>query len=165
MVVDIILTVLGAIFMIVGIIGCVLPVLPGVVFSYIGILLLQFTQAADFSWAFLIGWGVVVLIIEILDYFIPIWGTKTFGGGKKGVVGTTIGVVLGIFILPPWGIIIFPFIGAVVGELMDEKTTKEALKAGAGSFLGFMFSTLLQLFIALILTYYFFKEIITIYWV
>lgn len=164
MTIDIILTVIGAILMILGIVGCILPVIPGVVFNYIGILLLHFTKPVEFSWPFLIGWAVVVIAIEVLDYFIPIWGTKTFGGGKKGVIGATVGVLPGVFIIPPWGIIIFPFVGAVVGELMDEKTTKEALKAGTGSFLGFLFSTLIQLVIALVLTFFFFKEIITVYW-
>lgn len=164
MALDIILTILGAILMIVGIAGCILPVLPGVVLNYVGLLLLHFTSRVEFSTDFLIGWALVVIAIEVLDYFIPIWGTKKFGGGKKGAWGCTIGVVAGIFLLPPWGIIIFPFVGAVVGELIDNKEMKVALKAGLGAFVGFVAGTFLQVVVALVLTFFFIKEVLLAWW-
>lgn len=164
MALDIVLTVIGGVLMILGIIGCILPVLPGVVFSYAGLLCLHFTSYIDFSWTFLIAWALVVLIVELLDYFVPIWGTKTFGGGKKGAIGSMIGVFLGIFILPPWGLILFPFVGAVVGELLDEKEGKQALKAGFGAFVGFVAGTLMQLVVAIIMALWFLKEVVTFYW-
>lgn len=164
MALDIILTILGAILMIVGIAGCILPVLPGVVLNYVGLLLLHFTSRVEFSMEFLIGWALVVIAIEVLDYFIPIWGTKKFGGGKKGAWGCTIGVVVGIFVLPPWGIIIFPFVGAVIGELIDDKDVKVALKAGLGAFVGFLAGTFLQVVVALVLTFFFIKEVLLAWW-
>lgn len=164
MVLDIMLTILGAILMIVGIAGCILPVLPGVVLNYVGLLLLHFTSRVEFSTDFLIGWALVVIAIEVLDYFIPIWGTKKFGGGKKGAWGCTIGVVAGIFLLPPWGIIIFPFVGAVIGELIDNKEMKVALKAGLGAFVGFVAGTFLQVVVALVLTFFFIKEVLLAWW-
>lgn len=160
MTLDIILTAVGAILMVVGIIGCIVPVLPGVVLNYVGILLLHFSSRVEFSMEFLVGWSIVVVAIEVLDYYIPIWGTKKFGGGKKGAWGCTIGVVAGIFILPPWGIIICPFVGAVIGELLDKKETKQALKAGLGAFVGFLAGTFLQVVVALVLTFIFVKEAI-----
>jgi uncharacterized protein YqgC (DUF456 family) len=159
MALDIILTVIGAILMIIGIIGCIVPTLPGVPLNYVGILLLHFTSKVEFSIHFLILWALVVIIVQILDYYVPIWGTKKFGGGKKGAWGSAIGVVVGIFILPPWGIIIFPFVGAVVGELIDNKEFGAALKAGFGAFLGFIAGTLMKLAVAIILAFYFFKEV------
>lgn len=164
MALDIILTILGAVLMIVGIAGCILPVLPGVVLNYVGLLLLHFTSRVEFSTEFLIGWALVVIAIEVLDYFIPIWGTKKFGGGKKGAWGCTIGVVVGIFVLPPWGIIIFPFVGAVIGELIDDKDVKVALKAGLGAFVGFLAGTFLQVVVALVLTFFFIKEVLLAWW-
>lgn len=157
---DIILIVLGAIFIIAGIMGCILPVLPGLPLSYIGIILLHLTSKVDFSATFLIAWGLVVLAVQILDYYIPIWGTNKFGGGKKGVWGSTIGVVAGMFVFPPWGMILLPFVGAVIGELIDEKNLKAALKAGLGAFSGFVAGTLIKLGVAVILAYYFFYEVI-----
>lgn len=146
--------------MVVGVIGCFLPVIPGVPLNYLGIILLHFTSAVDFSPHFLIIWGIVVIIVQVLDYYIPIWGTKKLGGGKKGAWGSAIGVVAGMFIFPPWGIILFPFVGAVIGELIDEKEFKVALKAGAGAFLGFVTGTLMKLAVAVILSFFFFKEVI-----
>lgn len=159
MTLDIVLIVIGAVFIIIGLIGCIVPVLPGVPLNYIGIVLLQFTSFADFSIQFLIGWGIVVIIVQLLDYFIPVWGTKKLGGGKKGAWGSAIGIVAGLF-FPPWGIIIGPFAGAVIGELIDEKEFKDALKAGLGAFIGFIAGTFMKLVVAIILSFYFVKEVI-----
>lgn len=158
MVLDIVLLVLGFVCVIVGFVGCILPVIPGIPLSYLGLILLHLTSKVDFSPQFLIIWGIVVIVIQILDYFVPIWGTKRFGGGKKGMWGSMLGIVVGVFILPSWGIIIFPFVGAVIGELLDEKEIKEAMKAGLGSFLGFVLGTVAKLVVAAVLTYYFIKE-------
>lgn len=158
MTLDIVLIIIGAIFIIVGLIGCIVPVLPGVPLNYIGIILLHLTSVAEFSPQFLIGWGIVVIVVQLLDYYIPIWGTKKLGGGKKGAWGSAIGVVVGLF-FPPWGIILGPFIGAVIGELFDEKEFKDALKAGFGAFVGFLTGTLMKLVVAAILSFYFFKEV------
>lgn len=164
MTLDIILTVLGAICIILGIVGCILPLLPGIPLSYAGIILLQFTSWVDFSPEFLILWALIVIIVQIADYYIPIWGTKKFGGGKKGMWGSAIGVVLGIFIFPPWGLIFLPFLGAVVGELIDNKEPEVALKAGLGSFIGFLAGTLIKLAVAFILAFFFFREVILHFW-
>lgn len=161
---DIVLTIGGAVLMILGIVGCILPVLPGVVFNYAGLLCLHFTSYAEFSLTFLIGWALVVVAVEVLDYVVPIWGTKTFGGGKKGAIGCTVGIVAGIFFFPPFGLLIFPFVGAVLGELLDDRNGKEALKAGFGAFVGFLAGTIVQLVVALIMTAWFVKEVITAYW-
>ena len=82
---DIFLIVLGAICLLFGLIGCVAPVLPGVPLAYLGLLLLHWTERVQFSWQFLTIWAVIVIVIQVLDYFIPAWGTKKFGGSKYGV--------------------------------------------------------------------------------
>lgn len=160
MILDIILILLGSICIVVGFLGCVLPVIPGIPLSYVGILLLHFTSQIQFSPLFLIIWGIIVIIVQILDYYVPIWGTKKFGGGSKGAWGSAIGVVTGVFLIPPWGIILFPFVGAVVGELIDNKELKVAIKAGFGAFIGFLAGTFMKLVIAAILGFYFFREVI-----
>lgn len=160
MAIDIILTIIGSICMLLGIAGCILPVLPGVVLSYVGIVLLHLTSWVEFSTEFLIAWAIVVVAVELLNYYIPIWGTKQFGGGKKGAAGCTVGVVAGIFVFPPWGLILLPFAGAIIGELIDNKTAGKAIKAGFGAFIGFVAGTLMQIVVALILAYYFIKEVV-----
>lgn len=163
MVLDIILISLGIILIVIGILGCIIPMLPGVPLNYVGIILLHLTSRVEFSTEFLIMWGIVVIAVQLLDYYIPIWGTKKLGGGSKGAWGCTIGVILGLFIIPPYGIIILPFLGAVAGELIDNKEINVALKAGFGAFLGFLTGTLLKLIVAIILSFYYFKELFSSY--
>lgn len=156
---DILLIILGAICLLTGIIGCVLPVLPGVPLAYVGILLLQLTERVQFSWQFLVIWAVVVVVVQALDYFVPAWGTKRFGGSKWGVWGSTIGMLIGLF-FGVWGIILGPFIGAVVFELIDGKNTHAALRAGWGSFVGLMTGTILKLICCGLMTYYFIAALV-----
>ncbi|WP_185153841.1 DUF456 domain-containing protein [Dysgonomonas sp. 520] len=158
---DIALIVLGIILIIAGIVGCIVPLIPGVPLSYLGIIMLHFTSTAQFSPCFLLIWGLIVILVQILDYYIPVWGTKKFGGGSKGAWGSAIGVVVGIF-FSPIGIIVCPFIGAVVGELIDDKKPDVALKAGFGAFIGFLAGTVMKLAVSVILAFYFFKEIFSI---
>lgn len=157
---DILLAVLGSIMMIVGILGCLLPVLPGPPLSYIGLLVLHFTGYADFSSTFLITWACVVIIVTVLDYVVPVWGTKKFGGSKSGMWGAGIGLVLGIFFLPPLGIIIGPFAGAVIGEAITGKNASDSFRAGLGSFLGFLAGVGIKLAASIVMTFYFVKELI-----
>lgn len=178
---DIFLIILGAICLLLGLIGCVAPVIPGVPLSYVGLLLLHFTDRVQFSWQFLTIWGVIVIVIQVLDYFIPAWGTKKFGGSKYGVWGSTIGLLLGFF-MGPWGIIVGPFVGAVVGELIyfnrhpqaiisgseqpasntqqaKNNNLTRALRAGFGSFVGLLTGTILKCICCGMMIVYFVKEL------
>ena len=157
---DYLLAVLAGIMMVVGILGCLLPVLPGPPLSFAGLLVLHFSRFADFSSTFLITWGCVTIVVTILDYVVPIWGTKKFGGSKSGMWGAGIGLVAGIFFLPPIGIIVGPFAGAVIGEALTGKNTSSALRAGLGSFLGFLAGVGIKLAASVIMTYYYVKELI-----
>lgn len=161
MTLDIIFYFLGVIFVILGFLGCILPILPGLPLSYIGILFLHFTSQVQFSTSFLIGWLIVVLVIQLLDYILPIWGTKQFGGTKYGVKGSAFGLILGL-LFSPWGIILGPFIGAVIGEIIGGKEFSIALKSGFGSFIGFLVGTLTKFIVAGILAFFVFKELIMV---
>jgi len=150
---DIFLIISGSLLMILGIAGCLLPMLPGPPLSYLGLIAIHFSSKIDFSSKFLIYWGIIVILVSILDYVIPIWGTKYFGGSKYGVWGSMAGLLAGLFI-PPVGIIIGPFLGAVVGEMLAGNK-QNALKAGFGSFIGFLAGTIVKLLVSLIMLYYF----------
>lgn len=156
---DYALVILGFLLMVVGVLGCILPVIPGPPLSYGGLILLELTDFADFSATFLIGFAVLAVAVTILDYFVPIWGTRRYGGTKYGSWGATVGVVLGIFLFPPLGIIILPFVGAVVGESIKGSDFNASLRAGFGSFVGFLMGTGIKLIAALIMAYYFFTRI------
>ena len=154
---DYILLILGIILMLMGIIGCLVPVLPGPPLSFLGIILLHFSRFGEFSNSALIVFAAITVVVSVLDYVVPIWGTKRFGGSKYGTRGATIGLIIGIF-LGPAGIIIGPFAGAFVGELLFKDDMKYALKAGFGSLLGFMTGIGLKLAASCVMTFYFIKE-------
>jgi len=156
---DYTLAVLGLILMVVGVLGCILPVIPGPPLSYGGLILIHLTDFAEFSSGFLILFAIVAIAVTILDYFVPIWGTRRYGGTKYGSWGATIGVVVGIFMFPPLGIILFPFIGAVVGESIKGSDFNASLRSGFGSFIGFLMGTGIKLIAALIMAWYFFTRI------
>jgi hypothetical protein len=156
---DYLLLALAIVFMIVGIAGCLLPVLPGPPLSYLGLVVLHFTRFADISKNLFIILGIVAVVVTIVDYIVPIWGTKKFGGSKYGMRGATVGLIIGLF-LGPLGIIIGPFIGAVVGELIFKDDVKYALKAGFGSLLGFLTGVGLKLAASLLMTFYFVKALV-----
>lgn len=156
---DIVLIILGALCLLAGIVGCIVPALPGVPLAYVGLWLLHITDRAQFSWQFLLIWGIITVVVQVLDYIIPVWGTKKFGGTKWGTWGSMIGLLLGMF-LGPWGIILGPFMGAVVGELIAGKASSQALRAGFGSFVGLMTGTVIKLICCGMMTYYFIAELI-----
>lgn len=157
---DYILITFGIIAIIGGILGCVLPVIPGPPLSYAGLLFLHFTSMHQFTANFLIIWAVITTIVYVLDFIIPSIGTKKSGGSKAGVYGSLTGLVAGLLLFPPLGIIIGPFAGAVLGELISGKSTISALKSGFGSFIGFIAGTLLKLIVSGLMTWHFGKELL-----
>lgn len=153
------LVILGIILLVVGAIGTVMPGVPGVTLSYVGIILLQLSDKVQFSTRFMVFWAAIVVIVQVLDYYLSIWGTKKFGGSKYGVWGCVLGMIVGLF-LGPWGIVLGPFVGAVAGEMIAGKQTKHALKAGFGSFVGFLLGNVLEITVAGFLLFYALKAVI-----
>ncbi|WP_417800241.1 DUF456 domain-containing protein [Tenacibaculum sp.] len=148
---DIFLVILGFVFACLGIIGSFLPILPGTITGWVGLLLLHLTKAIPQNWTFLGITLAIAVIIFFLDYFIPAMGTKRFGGTKYGVYGTTIGLVIGLLSPIPFGILIGAFVGALVGELIyDSKDTNRAIKASFGAFLGFLASATIKFSISMV---------------
>jgi uncharacterized protein len=157
---DYILLVLGILFMIIGIIGCLVPVLPGPPLSFLGLIFLHLTRFGQFSTSTLIILGSVSVIVTLLDYIVPVWGTKKFGGSKYGTKGATVGLIVGFF-LGPLGIVLGPLIGAFIGEMIFRDDLSYAFKAGFGSLLGFLGSIGLKLAASFVMTFYFVKELIS----
>lgn len=151
---------LGVLLTIAGIVGCILPFIPGPPLSYAALVVLQLTMNEPFTYRFMVIWLLLTIAVTLLDYYVPIWGTQKFGGSRSGVWGSTIGLIIGLFFFPPFGLIIGPFIGAVVGELIAGKEMQKALRSGLGSFLGFIAGTVMKLAVSFIMGFYFFKTII-----
>lgn len=136
--------------MLVGIVGSLLPALPGLPISWLGLLCLYLSPNIEINYWILGGTFLLTVIIVLADYIIPAQGTKQFGGTKYGIWGTNIGLVVGIFAPIPLGFIIGPFAGAFIGELLyDKKDTKRATKAALGSFLGFITGTFIKFVFAM----------------
>lgn len=141
---QIFLLILAFLCMLIGIIGCIIPGLPGTPVAYLGLWIAQATERIDFSWQMLLIWGIVTVLVSVLDYVVPAWGTKHFGGTRWGVWGSTIGVFVGLF-FGAVGVILGPLVGAILGELISGKELHNALRAGWGSFVGLLMGTILKL--------------------
>lgn len=148
---DLLLVFLGFICIIIGIMGSFLPVLPGLSSSWVGLLLLYLTKAIENNYWVLGITFIIMITVTILDYIIPAKGTKRFGGSSYGVWGTNIGLIVGIFAPIPFGIIIGPFAGAFIGEIIyDSKNHKRALKAATGSLIGFLASSFINFLLSIV---------------
>jgi uncharacterized protein YqgC (DUF456 family) len=157
---DIALAVLGSALVLLGFIGSILPVIPGPPISWVGLLLLKWTHyITDHGEAYGNALWILlffVILVTILDYVVPIMGTKKYGGSKRGVWGATIGVVVGLFFGPP-GIIIGPFLGAYIGEITTGKKERDALRAAWGSFVGFLLGVGMKLMVCGAILFFFIR--------
>ena len=158
---DVVIIVIGLILAIAGILGCILPIIPGPIFSFLALILLSWINNWQvFSQTFLIVMGSLTAILMILDYIAPALGAKKFGASKRGLWGSAVGMIIGIFFIPPWGIIVGAFIGALVGELLTGKSGKNALRAGWGILIGNVLGVGLKLAFTTIVLFYYIKAML-----
>lgn len=150
---------IGIILMIAGLLGCILPIIPGPPLSFLGILVLHFTKFADYTTNFLILLAFIAIVVTVLDYVVPIWGTKRFGGTKAGMWGATIGMIVGMIFLGPLGLILGPLVGAIIGESIKGANNKDAFRAGFGAFIGFLTGVGLKLAASIYITWHFIKGV------
>ena len=156
---EILILITVAILLIVGVIGSVIPVLPGPPISYSAILLLHFFTPYQFDTVLLITLSIFVVVITLLDYWFQFYGVKKNGGGQKATNGTLIGLLVGIFFFPPIGILLGPFTGAYVGAKM-EGNDENAIRIAFGSILGFLGGTVLKLLVS---GFIFYQSIVLIF--
>jgi uncharacterized protein YqgC (DUF456 family) len=156
--VDIILMTLALVLCIIGLIGCLAPALPGPPLSYAGMLLVQWLTA-PFSVVTLIIFGILALVIIILDYYMPIWFAQKFGATRQGIIGSIIGMVVGFF-FTPIGMIFGLLIGAIVGDMIGGRSSKEAAKSGIATFLGTLFAIGLKLSLAALISFFVLWEVV-----
>jgi len=159
---DFLIIFLGIGLLLAGLAGCLIPVLPGPPLSYLALLLLHLTGVARFETRFLLWWAAITAVVTLLDFLIPLWGAKKFGASKAGVWGTLLGLLAGLFMFPPVGIVIGPFVGAVLGELIAGKKANHAMTAGYGAFLGFIGGMALKFITSGMMSWYFFKALLTV---
>lgn len=160
---EVVLVIIGALCVLIGIAGSVVPMLPGTPISYVGMLLLLLVDGCTYSTEYLLIILGLVILQQLFNYYIPIWGVKKYGGTGSGQWGGVIGLLIGLFFLP-WGIIIGPFVGAVIGELIVGRTTTESLKAGFGSLVGNLLTIVFGLILSGVMAYSFFAEVFRLFW-
>mgnify|MGYP000530627390 CR=1 FL=1 len=139
-----ILLIVSAVLIITGLIGSFLPVIPGPITCWFGLFTLSQIQDFPYNNTLLILTFIVAIIIFIVDYFIPIIGSKYFGGSKYGIIGTTIGLLIGLLSPIPFGIIIGAFLGALIGEYFGGKSVSEGIKPAIGSLVGIISSSIIK---------------------
>jgi uncharacterized protein YqgC (DUF456 family) len=142
---------------IVAFVGLVYPILPSVLFLLAGFLLYGvFFSFQPFNWLFWLIQGLFVVLLFVADYLANLVGIKKFGGSKAGVWGSTIGLLVGPFVIPVLGILIGPFIGAIAAELIvNKRKFTDSLKIGFGSVIGFISSVITKTIIQVIMIGYF----------
>lgn len=158
---DLFLILLAFFLLLAGIVGAFLPVLPGPPLSYAGLLLIHFTSITSFSARLLITFGIITLLITVADFLLPIWGTKFGKGTRHGMWGASIGLVIGIFFFPPFGVLIGPLAGAWVAEKVNGKENRDAFRSAVGSFAGLLLGVVLKFTVSIAMTWYAIYALIT----
>ena len=167
---DYVLMISAIVVIIIGFIGDIIPGIPGTPVSYLALLLLHWTDRITYSSQFLLITGLICAVITVLDYVVPIWGTKKFGGTKAGTRGSTIGLIIGILVLPALGIVLGPFgllgilggpfVGAYIGEKMGGTPDNLAWRSAFGSFIGFLAGTFMKIAYTIVIGYFVVKDIV-----
>jgi uncharacterized protein YqgC (DUF456 family) len=155
---DIILLTIGLIIAIIGLIGCIVPAIPGPPLNFISLIVLEFVVGGAYSLTFYIVWGIITVATIILDYVFPVWSAKIYKVSNAGIWGSVIGMIVGILFFPPFGMMAGLILGAVIGELMSGKKSQDALKAGMVTFISTLLMIIFKFAVSGIMTYYFIKS-------
>lgn len=139
---DTLMIILSVLLTILGTGFSISPIIPGVVISYTGLLVYYFTPATEMPTLSIVIWGVLMLVASLLDNILAPYFTKKFGGSKSATRGSFIGLIIGAFFFPPFGMVLGAFIGALIGEYRISNTiTDKELKIAFGSFIGLLLSS------------------------
>ena len=142
---DITFITIGSILLVLGFVGCVVPVLPGPLLALAGLLCARGVAPHDSpSLGMLIAAACFVIVTVALDYIVPAMGAKKFNCSRMGIWGCVLGTIIGIFFMP-FGLILGPFLGAMLGELIAGKKFRQSLKGATGAFIGYVTGILLKL--------------------
>ena len=144
---------------VVGLLGAVLPILPGTALSFAGMVCAFLHTGGEITSGQLWLWGAISIVLILIDYILPGYFSKVFGGSKAGITGATVGVLVGLF-FGPLGIVAGPFVGAVVGEILHQKQPLDkALVVGFGSLLSFFVGTGFKLIAGGFMMLYIWKDL------
>tara|TARA_E500000331_G_scaffold350310_1_gene394967 strand:+ start:383 stop:862 length:480 start_codon:yes stop_codon:yes gene_type:complete len=141
----ILIIVFSIILLILGVIGSILPIVPGPPLSFVGLLLLHLFTPFVMQEDYLFLFGIAAAMITFLDYWLQVYSVKLFGGGKASTIGVIIGILVGVFIFPPVGVLVGPFLGAYIGAIIESDfDLVKSFKIAFGSLIGFLGGTILK---------------------
>jgi len=161
---DFIIIIIVILLLLIGLIGCIIPALPGPPISFSGLLVFHFFTSYNLEEDTLWLLAAVVVAITFLDYWLQVYGVKKFGGGRKAINGTILGLVLGLLLFPPFGLIIGPFVGAFLGAKMEAKEdTNRAIKIALGALAGFLGGTILKFAVSIYISILFINQLFPIF--
>jgi uncharacterized protein YqgC (DUF456 family) len=150
----------GLVVAVAGLLGCIIPIVPGPPLSLIALLILSYAKAwRPFSLTFILVMTGLTVLVTVLDYVIPAAGARKYGASKLGVWGSFLGLIIGLFAFPPFGMFIGGIAGAVAGELLAGRKGKEALRAGWGVFLGTIATIGFKMSLSAVMLFFYVKEI------
>ena len=144
---DIFLSIAAFLLSLLGIVGCVAPLLPGPALSFAGLLCAYGCSYSSMSGTAVVLWLAATIVVSVADYFLPAYMTRLMGGSRAGEIGATIGLVVGMFFFfSVASLVLCPFFGAVAGELIHDRTNSgRAFGSGLGSFVAFAVGTGIKL--------------------
>ncbi len=135
---------------ILGLFGVFLPLLPGVSFAWLGMLVYAyFTDFQAISLTVVLIFLGLTLLTMAVDIIAPLLGAKKYKASKEGLVGASLGLFLGVFIFGPMGVMLGPLVGAFIGEIISGKRHLDAIKPALGTFIGFLLSSVIKLTVIL----------------
>ena len=151
---DTLFIIITVILLCLGVAGSLVPGIPGPPLAYASILILHLFTNYNSSKEFLMSWGIIVIVVSFADNWMQVYGVKKFGGSKKAVIGSILGLFAGIIIPIPFGFIIGPLFGAFIGALLESgNEITKAIKIAVGSFIGLLAGTILKLAMSLYLVF------------
>lgn len=145
---------------VIAFVGLIYPIIPSVLFILAGFVVYGLFYSFHFPWWFWVIEILFIILLFVADTVANLIGVKKFGGSKAGMWGSTVGLLIGPFVIPFAGIIIGPFLGAVIAELIVERTTiQQAARTGIGSVVGFITSVAVKGIIQIVMIVIFFLAI------
>ena len=153
------LIIIGLLIALVGLAGCIVPLIPGPPLSFLALIILSYAKNWEpFSATSLIIMAGFTLAVTISDYVVPVREARRYGASKLGVWGSIIGMLVGLLFFPPWGMVLGAIVGALCGELLAGKKSKKALRASWGVFVGNIVAMGLKLALSGVMLFFYVKE-------
>lgn len=160
---EIALIALALVLLALGLVGCVLPVLPGPPLSFAGLILLwgaEGWQASSFGTTAILVLGGLTALVTVLDFVLPALGAKRYGATKAGVWGSVLGMIVGMIFFPPFGMLVGAFVGALAFEVLAGRDAADATRAAWGVFVGTIAGIVMKLAVCLAIGWYFVRELL-----